>query len=75
MWDSEPVKVALLNGENNTVVQIKARFKPTNLPEEQANLRIRVRFNARGEQHTFDTLPKISMKKMVEEKSTSAFDD
>jgi hypothetical protein len=73
--DSEPVKVALLNGENNTVVQIKARFKPTNLPEEQANLRIRVRFNARGEQHTFDALPKISMKKMVEEKSTSAFDD
>src|SRR5260370_25308664 len=73
--ESEPVRVALLNGKTNTVVQIKARFKLTSLPEEQTNLHIRVRFLARGEQHTFDVLPKITMKKMVEEKSTSVFDD
>ena len=73
--ESEPVRVALLNGKTNTVLQINARFKLTSIPEEQTNLHIRVRFNARGEQHTFDVLPKINMKKMVEEKSTSVFDD
>src|SRR5260370_3898907 len=73
--ESEPVRVALLNGKTNTVVQIKARFKLTSLPAEQTNLHIRVRFLARGEQHTFDVLPKITMKKMVEENSTSVFDD
>src|SRR5260370_42646584 len=73
--ESEPVRVALLNGKTNTVGQIKARFKLTSLPEEQTNWHIRVRFLARGEQHTFDVRPKITMKKMVEEKSTSVFDD
>ena len=73
--ESEPVRVALLNGKKNMVIQIKARFKVTNIPEEQNNLHIRVRFHAHGEQHTFDVLPKINMKKMVEEKSTSVFDD
>ncbi|MCX6054118.1 MAG: PglZ domain-containing protein [Chloroflexi bacterium] len=73
--ESESVRVALLNGKTNTVLQIKTRFKLTSIPEEQNNLHIRVRFNARGEQHTFDVLPKINMKKMVEEKSTSVFDD
>lgn len=73
--ESESVRVALLNGKTNTVLQIKTRFKLTSIPEEQNSLHIRVRFNARGEQHTFDVLPKINMKKMVEEKSTSVFDD
>ncbi len=73
--ESESGRVALLNGKTNTVLQIKTRFKLTSIPEEQNNLHIRVRFNARGEQHTFDVLPKINMKKMVEEKSTSVFDD
>jgi len=73
--ESEPVRVALLNGKTNTVLQIKTRFKLTSIPEEQNSLHIRVRFNARGEQHTFDVLGKINMKKMIEEKSTSVFDD
>jgi len=73
--ENEPVRVTLLNGKTNTVLQIKARFKLTSIPEEQNSLHIRVRFNARGEQHTFDMLPKINMKKMIEEKSTSVFDD
>jgi hypothetical protein len=54
---------------------MKARFKLTSIPEEQNSLHIRVRFQAHGEQHTFDVLPKITMKKMVEEKSASVFDD
>jgi hypothetical protein len=73
--ESESVRVALLNGKTNTVLQIKTRFKLTSIPEEQNSLHIQVRFNARGKQHTFDVLPKINMKKMVEEKSTSVFDD
>jgi len=73
--ESEPVRIALLNGKKNMVIQIKARFKVTSIPEEQNSLHIRVRFNAHGEQHTFDVLPKITMKKMVEEKSTNVFDD
>lgn len=73
--ENEPVRVTLLNGKTNTVLQIKARFKLTSIPEEQNSLHIRVRFNVRGEQHTFDMLPKINMKKMIEEKSTSVFDD
>jgi hypothetical protein len=73
--ESEPVRIALLNGKKNMAIQIKARFKVTSIPEEQNSLHIRVRFNAHGEQHTFDVLPKISIKKMVEEKSTNVFDD
>ena len=73
--ESEPVRIALLNGKKNMAIQIKARFKVTSIPEEQNSLHIRVRFNAHGEQHTFDVLPKITMKKMVEEKSTNVFDD
>ncbi len=73
--ESDPVRIALLNGKKNTVIQLKVRFKVTNIPEEQNNLHIRIRYHARGEQHTFDVLSKIIMKKMVEEKSTSVFDD
>jgi hypothetical protein len=73
--ESEPVRIALLNGKKNTVIQLKARFKVTSILEEQSNLHIRIRYHAHGEQRTFDVLPKITMKKMVEEKSTSVFDD
>ena len=73
--EGEPVRIAILNGKKNMAVQIKARFKMTSILEEQNNLHIRVRFHAHGEQHTFDVHPKITMKKMVEEKSTNVFDD
>ena len=73
--EGEPVRIAILNGKKNMAVQIKARFKMTSILEEQNNLHIRVRFHAHGEQHTFDVQPKITMKKMVEEKSTNVFDD
>ena len=73
--ESEPFRIALLNGKKNMAVQIKARFKVTDILEEQNNLHIRVLFHAHGEQHTFDVQPKIIMKKMIEEKSTSLFDD
>jgi hypothetical protein len=73
--ESEPARIAILNGKKNMAIQIKARFKVTSILEEQSNLHIRTRYHAHGEQHTFDVLPKITMKKMVEEKSTSVFND
>jgi hypothetical protein len=73
--ESDPVRIALLNGKKNTLVQMKARFKLTNIPEEQNSLHIRVRFHAHGDQQTFDMQTKIIMKKMVEEKNTSVFED
>lgn len=73
--ESEPARIAILNGKKNLVIQLKARFKVTSIVEEQSSLHIRIRYHAHGEQHTFDVLPKITMKKMVEEKSTSVFDD
>jgi len=73
--ESEPVRIAILNGKKNMVIQLKARFKVTSILEEQSSLHIRIRYHAHGEQHTFDVFPKITMKKMVEEKSTSVFDD
>ena len=73
--ESEPVRVQLLNSKTNTLIQVKARFKLTSLPEEQTNLHIRLRFHIRGEQHAFDVQQKIIMKKIVEEKSTSVFDE
>lgn len=73
--ESEPIRIALLNGKKNIAIQIKARFKVTSILEEQSNLHIRIRYYAHGEQHAFDVRPKITMKKMIEEKSTSVFDD
>lgn len=73
--DSEPARIALLNGKNKTTVKIDTRFKLTSIPEEQNSLLLRIKFYARGEQYTFDVHPKITMKKMVEEKSESIFDD
>ena len=73
--ESEPVRIAILNGKKNMVIQLKARFKVTSILEEQSSLHIRIRYHAHGEQYSFDVLPKSTMKKMVEEKSTSVFDD
>lgn len=72
--ESEPARVALLNGKTKTSLQIQARFRQTKVPEDQTSLRLRIRFHARGEQHSFDFQTKISMKKMVEEKSSDLFD-
>jgi hypothetical protein len=73
--ESEPVRIALLNAKMNTAVQINARFRLTSIHEEQTSLHIRVRFHAHGETYTFDVLPKITMKKMVEEKHSGVFDE
>lgn len=72
--ESEPARVASLNGKTKTSLQIQARFRQTKVPEDQTSLRLRIRFLARGEQHSFDFQAKISMKKMVEEKSSDLFD-
>ena len=72
--ESEPVKVSLLNGKTKTSLQIQSRFRQTKVPEDQTSLRLRVRFQARGEQHIFDFQAKITMKKMVEEKNSDLFD-
>lgn len=72
--ESEPERIATLNSNMNITVQIKARFKSTNMPDEQNNLRIRIRFGARGEPHVFEVNKPITMKKMVDEISTDIFD-
>ncbi len=72
--ESEPFEIAFLNGKTKRAIQIRARFKLTSLAEEQVTLRLRVRFRARGEIHSFDAQPAIIMRKMVEEKSTNVFD-
>ncbi|MEW6180946.1 MAG: hypothetical protein AB1522_13585 [Chloroflexota bacterium] len=72
--ESEPARVASLNGKTKTLLQIQARFRQTKVLEDQTSLRLRVRFQARGEQHSFDFQAKITMKKMVEEKSSDLFD-
>ncbi|MEI7989875.1 MAG: hypothetical protein WCI88_12625, partial [Chloroflexota bacterium] len=73
--ESEAQIISLLNGKTKTTLQIKARFKLTSLVEEQTSLRLRMRFRARGETHTIDAQANIVMRKMVEEKSTSLFED
>lgn len=72
--ESEPARVTMLNGKKNTVVHMKARFKLTNIPEEQNSLQIRIRYHTHGAQHSFDKQFKISMRKMVEEKTSDIFD-
>ena len=72
--ESEPERIALLISNRNVGVQVKARFKSTNIPEEQNNLRIRIRFEARGEAHVFEVNKPITMKKLVDEKNTDIFD-
>lgn len=71
---SEPELIPSLNSNRNTTVQIKARFKSTNNPEEQDSLRIRVRFVTRGEAHTFEVSKSITMKRLVVERDTDIFD-
>lgn len=72
--DSDPERIVLLNGKTKALIHIQARFKMTNIPDDQTNLRIRVRFLVRGEQHGFETQAGITMKKLVEEKSSDIFD-
>lgn len=72
--ESEPERIASLNSNRNVGVKIKARFKSTNIPEEQNNLRIRIRFEARGEAHVFEVNKPITMRKLVDEKNTDIFD-
>jgi len=73
--ESEPYRLAILNAKTKTLVKINARFRPTSLVEDQTSLRLRIRFIARGEQHSFDFQTKITMKKMIEEQSSKIFDD
>ena len=73
--ECSPDIIPLLNGRTNTLVQFKARFSPTSYSEEQHNLRFRFRYNAHGEQHTFDASFNIDMKSMVQEKGADIFED
>lgn len=73
--ECEPLLIPELNGKKNLPCAMPARFKLTNLPEDQTSLRLRLRFRARGEQHSLDKSFVINMKKLVEVKSTSVFDD
>ncbi len=72
-WEFEPV--LFLAGHHNESLNVKARFKSTSLPEEASLLKLRIRYRCRGEMHTFDCEFPIKMLKIVEEKSTSVFDD
>lgn len=72
--ESEPERIASINSNRNVTLQIRARFKSTNIPEEQNRLRIRIRFGARGESHVFEVNKPITMKKLVDEISTDIFD-
>jgi len=73
--ESDPVMIPSLNGKSKTLVSVETRFKITSLPDDQKNLRLRLRYHSRGERHMLDISSGITMKKMVEEKSTSVFDD
>ncbi|MFZ6018452.1 MAG: hypothetical protein ACOYXO_02495 [Chloroflexota bacterium] len=73
--ESGPVRIPFLNGKTKLPVKINARFRQTSLIEDQNSLRLRIRFSARGEQHNFNFETKITMKKMVEEKSSGLFDE
>jgi hypothetical protein len=67
--------IPLINGHHDTAPKATARFKLTSLAEEQTTLNLRVRFRCRGEIHAFDIKLPIEIRKMVEEKSTTVFDD
>ena len=73
--ESEQVTISILNGKSKTTVKIKGRFKQTSLPEEQSNLRLRVRYHSRGEKQILDKVLGIEIRKMVEEKRIDFFDD
>jgi len=72
-WEFDPIP--LLNGKTKIARQVTTRFRLTSLPEEQTTLSLRVRFRSRGETHAFDIKLPIAMRKIVEEKSTSIFED
>ena len=72
--ESDLFSIAAIKGKSKATIELQARFKQTSLPEEQANLRLRIRYHSRGEKHMQDMTKEIVMIKMVEEKSTSIFD-
>ena len=72
-WQSDPLPV--INANRNTIVRASARFKPTNIAEEQTFISLRIRFRARGQAHTFDVKLPITMRKVVEATSAGIFDD
>jgi hypothetical protein len=72
-WEFEPIP--LINGHHDAAPKATARFKLTSLPEEQTMLNLRVRFRCRGEMQAFDVKIPIEIRKMMEEKSTSVFED
>ena len=72
-WEFSPIPQ--IHGKRKASCQIPARFKITSLPEEQTTLHLRVRYRCRGDMHAFDVKLPIVMRKMVEEKSASVFDD
>ncbi|MFC2029091.1 hypothetical protein ACFLTX_04085, partial [Chloroflexota bacterium] len=71
--DFEPIPT--LSGLHDKTLETQARFKLSALPEEQTHLSLRIRFRCRGEVYAFDVKLPIEMRKMVEEKSSSIFDD
>ncbi|MCX8063071.1 MAG: PglZ domain-containing protein, partial [Anaerolineales bacterium] len=71
--ECEPIRIKALRGKTKTNVRFNARFRQTLNAEDQSNLRLHVRFSARGEPYVFDTSLKITMKKMVEEKTSTIF--
>ena len=73
--ESDPFRIPSLKGKTKTSVKFNARFRQTNLVEDQTTLRLRIRFNAHSEQYKFDHRSEITMKKMVEEKRSNIFDE
>lgn len=72
--ESDLFSIVAIKGKSKAIIELQARFKQTSLPEEQTNLRLRLRYHSRGEKHMQDMTKEIVMIKMVEEKSTSIFD-
>lgn len=72
--ESDLFSIVAIKAKSKATIELQARFKQTSLPEEQTNLRLRLRYHSRGEKHMQDITKEIVMIKMVEEKSTSIFD-
>lgn len=73
--ESAPVQIPVIQPHSQSAVKIQARFRQTSVAEDRNSLRFHIRFNARGEQHSFDWEADISMRQMVEEKSQDLFED
>jgi hypothetical protein len=73
--ESDIFTLPQIKGKTKLLVNLEARFKQTALMEDQNNLRLRIRYQCRGERYIQDFTTAITMRKMVEEKSTSLFDN